>query len=80
MEAALPDALGRVLAESVLAREPLPPFPASIKDGYAVLAADGVGEFPVVAAVRAGADGGGASLRPGEARAHRLLRDDVIIY
>lgn len=26
-------ALGRVLAEDVLAREPLPPFPASTKDG-----------------------------------------------
>ncbi len=26
-------ALGRVLAEDVPARDPLPPFPASIKDG-----------------------------------------------
>ena len=26
-------ALGRVLAEDVEARDPLPPFPASIKDG-----------------------------------------------
>ena len=28
-------ALGRILAEDVAARDPLPPFPASIKDGYA---------------------------------------------
>ena len=27
-------ALGRILAEDVAARDPLPPFPASIKDGY----------------------------------------------
>ena len=33
-------ALNRVLGEDVRARDPLPPFPASIKDGYAVLAAD----------------------------------------
>lgn len=26
-------ALGRVLAEDVFAQDPLPPFPASIKDG-----------------------------------------------
>lgn len=32
-----------VLAEPVLSREPLPPFRASIMDGYAVIAADGVG-------------------------------------
>ena len=34
------DALDRVLAEDVKARDPLPPFPASVKDGYAVIAAD----------------------------------------
>ena len=33
----LPDALGRILAEDVQAVDPLPPFRASIKDGYAVL-------------------------------------------
>ena len=27
------NALGRVLAEDVFAKDPLPPFPASIKDG-----------------------------------------------
>lgn len=31
------DALGFYLAEDVYAKDPLPPFPASIKDGYAVV-------------------------------------------
>lgn len=31
------DALGYYLAEDVYATDPLPPFPASIKDGYAVI-------------------------------------------
>ncbi|KAL8582628.1 hypothetical protein ACOMHN_048813 [Nucella lapillus] len=39
----LADALGYYLAEDVHAADPLPPFPASIKDGYAVIAADGAG-------------------------------------
>lgn len=34
----LAEASGLVLAEDVLAPEPLPPFPASVKDGYAVIA------------------------------------------
>jgi len=29
--------LGNVLAENINAEHPLPPFPASIKDGYAVI-------------------------------------------
>ncbi|XP_050734795.1 gephyrin-like isoform X2 [Eriocheir sinensis] len=37
------NALGFVLAENIHAKDPLPPFPASIKDGYAVLASDGAG-------------------------------------
>ncbi|KAJ8922790.1 hypothetical protein NQ315_007825 [Exocentrus adspersus] len=37
-------AMNRILAEDVYAEEPVPPFRASIKDGYAVRAADGVGE------------------------------------
>ncbi|PSN49099.1 hypothetical protein C0J52_13643 [Blattella germanica] len=32
---AFSDTLGRVLAEDVYSKDPLPPFPASIKDGYA---------------------------------------------
>ena len=31
------DVFGRVVAEDVFAAEPLPPFPASIKDGYALI-------------------------------------------
>lgn len=47
-------ALGRVLAEDVFAEDPLPPFPASIKDGYAVLASDGAGKRLVQGASIAG--------------------------
>ncbi|KAK3865057.1 hypothetical protein Pcinc_029314 [Petrolisthes cinctipes] len=36
-------ALGYVLVEDIFAKDPLPPFPASIKDGYAVIASDGAG-------------------------------------
>jgi len=50
----LTSSLGYVLAENVLADEPMPPFPASIVDGYAVVAADGPGEYPVVGLVSAG--------------------------
>lgn len=50
----LADAVGLVLAEGVTAPEPLPPFPASIKDGYAVVAADGPGDYPVIGEVTAG--------------------------
>ena len=50
----LTNALGRILAADVHATGPLPPFPASIKDGYAVVAADGPGIYPVVGAATAG--------------------------
>ncbi|KAH6926541.1 hypothetical protein HPB50_019748 [Hyalomma asiaticum] len=49
-------ACGRILAEDVHATDPLPPFPASIKDGYAVIASDGDGPREVVDAVPAGAN------------------------
>ena len=32
-EVVFSQALGRILAQDVLAKDPLPPFPASIKDG-----------------------------------------------
>ncbi|CAM9328161.1 unnamed protein product, partial [Sphacelaria rigidula] len=38
---------GNILAVDVTAPEPLPPFPASIMDGYAVVAADGEGVLEV---------------------------------
>ena len=50
----LTNALGRILAADVHATGPLPPFPASIKDGYAVVAGDGPGIYPVVGAATAG--------------------------
>lgn len=54
VEVPLAAALGRVLAAPVLAQDPLPPFVASIKDGYAVCAADGPGEYPIVGEATAG--------------------------
>uniref|UniRef100_A0A8C4Q310 Uncharacterized protein n=1 Tax=Eptatretus burgeri TaxID=7764 RepID=A0A8C4Q310_EPTBU len=46
--------LGRVLAQDVIAKDNLPSFPASIKDGYAVRAADGPGDRLVIGEVHAG--------------------------
>ena len=59
------DALGRVLCEDVGAVEPLPPFAASILDGYAMRFADGPGDYPVVGRVVAGVDPQ-FTLSPGE--------------
>lgn len=50
----LEDSLGFILASDVFAKEPFPPFPASVKDGYAVLASDGPGERVVLGPVTAG--------------------------
>ncbi|KAL5214681.1 hypothetical protein ABZP36_003833 [Zizania latifolia] len=61
----LTDALGLVLAEDVRAPDPLPPFRASIKDGYAVAASDGPGEYPVITESRAGDDALGVVVTPG---------------
>ncbi|GBF94452.1 molybdopterin biosynthesis, partial [Raphidocelis subcapitata] len=54
-EVPLAEAVGRVLAAPVGARDDLPPFPASIKDGYAVVASDGAGDFPLAGESRPGA-------------------------
>ena len=51
---ALAQSLGRVLAEDIAAQEPIPAGPTSIMDGYAVVAADGAGEFEIVGGSRAG--------------------------
>jgi gephyrin len=48
------DALGRVLAEPVTAAAPLPPFAASVKDGYAVVASDGPGVYALAGRIAAG--------------------------
>ncbi|EGZ11890.1 hypothetical protein PHYSODRAFT_562882 [Phytophthora sojae] len=59
------EADGFVLVEPVHSVEPLPPFRASIMDGYAVVAADGVGTFPVVERIAAG-DMPVTALKPGQ--------------
>jgi len=46
--------LGKVLMEDIRAKEPYPPFAASIKDGYAVIAADGAGVRKVIEPITAG--------------------------
>ena len=46
---------GAILAADIAAQEPLPPFPASTMDGYAVVAADGPGDYPLIGEVSAGA-------------------------
>ena len=51
------DALGSFVTCDMHAPRPHPPFPASIKDGYAVCSADGAGEFEVIGATRAGDPG-----------------------
>ena len=48
------EALGHVLAADIKAEEPFPPFPASVKDGYAVIASDGTGVRTVLGPVTAG--------------------------
>src|SRR5947199_8798710 len=57
-QVALPEGLGRVLAEDVVARRTQPPFAVSAMDGYAVRAAD-VAQVPVklhiIAEIPAGA-------------------------
>src|ERR1700716_1081280 len=47
-------AAGRVLAERVLADRDYPPFARSVRDGFAVRAADLPGELQVMGEVRAG--------------------------
>jgi len=63
---ALLEANGRVLAEQILADRPYPPFPRSVRDGFAVRAADLPGELRVTGEVRAGETFSG-NLGPGEA-------------
>ncbi|EYU35987.1 hypothetical protein ABFS82_14G225400 [Erythranthe guttata] len=58
-------ALGKILAQDVAAPDPLPPYPASIKDGYAVVASDGPGEYPVITESRAGDDAIDVTVTPG---------------
>ncbi|XP_041971527.1 gephyrin [Aricia agestis] len=48
------ECIGRVVAQDLISKEPMPPFPASVKDGYACLSYDGAGVRTVRAAVTAG--------------------------
>jgi len=50
----LAQTIGHVVAQDRHATEPLPAFPASTMDGYAVVSSDGVGTFPVLTSVTAG--------------------------
>ena len=53
------------MAEDIYAKAPLPPFPASIKDGYAVLAADGAGLRIVGGDSTAGSNPSAEIVKPG---------------
>ncbi|HZL29154.1 MAG TPA: gephyrin-like molybdotransferase Glp [Acidobacteriaceae bacterium] len=61
------DAVGRVLAERVLADRDQPPFDRSTRDGFAVRAADAGERLRVVGAVRAGEAWSGKAVGKGEA-------------
>ena len=61
------DAVGRVLAERVLADRDQPPFHRSTRDGYAVRAADSGAALRVIGAVRAGEAWIGGAVGEGEA-------------
>jgi molybdopterin molybdotransferase len=63
---AIPEAIGRVLAEDVAAVRDQPPFAASAMDGWAVRSADGAGALRIVGESAAGRGYDGA-VRPGEA-------------
>lgn len=52
------DLFGRVIASDVSSVDPLPPFRASIKDGYAVLSSDGKGSRKVLKSLTAGMSAG----------------------
>ena len=62
----LGEALGRVLAEEVIATDDIPPFLASAKDGFALIAADGSAWRRVIGEQMAGASIG-AVVEPGTA-------------
>ena len=64
----LREAAGRVLAEPLVARIDLPPFPSSAMDGFAVRARDAPGTLPVVFRIAAGRPAP-RPLGPGEAMA-----------
>eukprot|EP00759_Apiculatamorpha_spiralis_P054187 PhF_6_TR6879/c0_g1_i1/m.9899/K15376/GPHN; gephyrin len=54
-----------ILAENIISAINVPPFRASVKDGYAVIAEDGLGVFPVAATMAAGQDPSAVQLQKG---------------
>jgi molybdopterin molybdotransferase len=60
------EAAARVLAEPVFADRDYPPFPRSVRDGFAVRSADLPGELQIIGEVRAG-QAFGQAVGPGEA-------------
>eukprot|EP00300_Choanocystis_sp_HF-7_P036931 c52890_g1_i1.p1 GENE.c52890_g1_i1~~c52890_g1_i1.p1 ORF type:complete len:436 (-),score=99.20 c52890_g1_i1:85-1335(-) len=65
IEVEICDALNHVLAQDVVANEPVPAFRASIMDGYAVVSSDGRGEYSVVGSSVAGTDPESILVEPG---------------
>lgn len=61
------DAMGYVLAEDVRSSESLPAFPASIKDGYAIIASDTPGVFSIIGSSIYGVLGPSEPLKKGQA-------------
>ena len=59
------DGIDRILGTDVFSHDPLPPFPASMKDGYAVIAADGPGLKKVLGVSIAGSRPQEVTVRPG---------------
>eukprot|EP01126_Amoeba_proteus_P000300 TRINITY_DN10097_c0_g2_i1.p1 TRINITY_DN10097_c0_g2~~TRINITY_DN10097_c0_g2_i1.p1 ORF type:complete len:286 (+),score=72.73 TRINITY_DN10097_c0_g2_i1:40-858(+) len=54
IEVPLESSLGLVLSDEIISEEPMPPFPASIMDGYAVQAKDCPGNLTVLGLASAG--------------------------
>ena len=65
-EISLSEAAGRVLAEQIAADRDSPPLPRSVRDGFAVRAADVPGDLSIIGEVRAGELFSG-ELQPGQA-------------
>lgn len=65
-ETSIEEALGRVLAENVASAEDVPAFPASVVDGYAVVAADPAPTRTILTEITAG-QVGQVEVRPGTA-------------
>ncbi len=66
---ALPEALGRVLAEPLLADRDQPPFARSMRDGFACRAADAAAGLPltILGMIRAGYAGAAITVHAGQA-------------